>query len=634
MAARTATRKPTRKTTTGRKPPAPRRPAEEPAAVTPAAGVREEADPIIADARDRAADNLALATEVLDVARLTAVAEAAGIRQDAEAQAVTIRRAAATAARQVLAESADAAGDRLRQATEEVEALRQRSLAQDETRVAEVLAAAMADAEEQAGQMLAEAEDQVSAVLATAEERATALVDMRRVSAEAAYRTALEDAAKILGEAQEKAAEIAARRAGLDIELELTRRSAMLDLEEEVAARRKGLEAELGHQRQENDRAQALVENEFRELGEKHVREREEQRQRLTAEAEQLRRRAEADARAAAASAAAEIRKEAAAVLREAEQERDAAQAARKLAEKRAKSLENKQSRGEILKQVSLWTGLGAVIILTASGEWAFASLVGLGRTPLGDAAWALPVGLDIYVVTAFRKKKDVPFALGLMAATNLTYHAADMTGVGIEIGADGAKHPSVWLISVAVLAVVLIVWRIHRLLEDGEEEKPATAEQPEASDSPGDVTGTEPRTDRSDASRTGQDDPARTADRTDGPDADRTADDRTARTEPVRTDRTDGRTGQDRTARTAATRTARTATRTAKTRTGPAAPARTDAECVTALRELPRTADGFVTVNAARTALGCNRDRAVRLLDEAGLLSPADRAKHLTPTR
>jgi hypothetical protein len=308
---------------------------------------------------------------------------------------------------------------------------------------------------------------------------------MRRVSAEAAYRTALDDAARILGEAQEKAAEIAARRAGLGTELELARRSALLDLEEELAARRKELEAELVRQRQANEKAQALVENEFRELGEKHAREHEEQRQGLTVEAEQLRRRAESDARAAATSAAAEIRKEAAAALREAERERDAARAAHDLAEKRAKSFEKEQSRGEVLKQVSLWAGLGAVIILTASGEWAFASLVGLGKTPIGDAGWALPVGLDIYAVTAFRKKKDVPFALGLMAATNLTYHAADMTGVGIEVGADGAKHPSVWLISVAVIVVVAIVWRIHRLLEDDEEEKLAAAEQPEETGSP-----------------------------------------------------------------------------------------------------------------------------------------------------
>jgi hypothetical protein len=38
------------------------------------------------------------------------------------------------------------------------------------------------------------------------------------------------------------------------------------------------------------------------------------------------------------------------------------------------------------------------------------------------------------------------------------------------------------------------------------------------------------------------------------------------------------------------------------------------------------------VNVNAVRTAVGCNRDRAVRLLAEAGLLRPADAAKHLTP--
>ncbi|KPC70489.1 hypothetical protein ADL27_53490, partial [Streptomyces sp. NRRL F-6602] len=89
--------------------------------------------------------------------------------------------------------------------------------------------------------------------------------------------------------------------------------------------------------------------------------------------------------------------KEAKAERQAAQRDRAAAQDARKLAEKRAKSLDSRLSRADKIKSVSTWIGLTAVIILTASGEWKFASLVGLGDTPIGDAGWALPVGLDVY---------------------------------------------------------------------------------------------------------------------------------------------------------------------------------------------------------------------------------------------
>ncbi|MFK0203471.1 hypothetical protein [Streptomyces lavendulae] len=55
------------------------------------------------------------------------------------------------------------------------------------------------------------------------------------------------------------------------------------------------------------------------------------------------------------------------------------------------------------------------------------------------------------------------------------------------------------------------------------------------------------------------------------------------------------------------------------------------DEDTLAAVRALPREADGFVNVNKVRTTLGCNRNRAVRLLAEVGLLRPADAAKHLS---
>jgi F0F1-type ATP synthase membrane subunit b/b' len=598
-----AARKATPKKTT------PRRPVKA-ATTTPKPNPRTEAAAILAaDLRDRAAD-------VIDVARWDGAQEAAALIQAAEDKARQIRRAAAADAKRVLAEAAEGAGERMRRAEGDADDVRggarrdaQTILDQARIDAGRQTDEVMADAEEQVKYLLADAEKQVSAVLAEAEERANTLVDLRRASAEAAYRKALDDASRIVGDAQNQAVEIKTAWAALSSELELARRSARLDLDEELTERRAAIDAELAERRTEVDEARAEIEAEFRRLGEQHERERQLQQERLGVEFEDLRKQAEREAHAAAGG----VRKEVDARLAEVNQELEAARVARRLAEKRAAGLKRTRSRGEYVKQGSIWIALAAVIVLTASGEWAFARMVGLGDTPIGDAGWALPLGLDVYAVTAFRMRKDVPYALGLMAATNITYHVADMTGTGITV-VDGKQHPSVYLIIVAVLVVVAIVWRVHRLLEDDHEDaKPSPALAAEAD---------EPTTVRGEPDRTADPAPDRTADRTDG--------DRTGRTASPRATRTADRTGDDRTDRTA-TRTEKPRTaRTPPPRTGGRTVAvRTDGEAIQILRGLDRDGD-FVTVNAARTAVGCNRDRAVRLLDEAGLLSPADRDKHL----
>ncbi|WP_152626618.1 hypothetical protein [Streptacidiphilus carbonis] len=569
-----------------------------------------DSEALAADLRDRAAD-------VIDGARWIGAQEAATLIQAAKDQVQQIRRAAAADAKRVLVEAADEVGHRLRAADCDADTLRAgaRGDAQtilDRARIdgARQAKEVLADAEEQANGLLADAEKRVSVVLAEAEERANTLVDLRRTSAEAAYRKALDDAARIVGEAQDQAVEIRTARAALDSELELDRRAARLDLDEELSARRSEIDADLAQYRVQMDIARAQTETRFRQLGEQQEQERQAQRDRLTAEFAELRREAERQARIAAGA----LSKEADDKLAEANRELVAARDARRIAEKRAASLKRTRDWGEVVKQCSIWVALAAVITLTASGEWSFARMVGLGNTPIGDAGWALPLGLDVYAITAFRMKKDVPYALGLMAATNITYHVADMTGHGIAV-VHGKLQPSIGLIVVAVLVVVAIVWRVHRLLEDDHEE----AQTPDAEAETDTVylpygPGESERTANLDPDRTAAANPGRTDDRTGLTRTPRTED----RTDSSRTARTASRTGAPRTARTPAPR---TAVRTGATRT--------DAEAIQILRALDRDGD-FVTVNAARTALGCNRDRAVRLLDEAGLLSAADRTKHL----
>ncbi|MBQ1164144.1 hypothetical protein KBZ21_39765, partial [Streptomyces sp. A73] len=69
----------------------------------------------------------------------------------------------------------------------------------------------------------------------------------------------------------------------------------------------------------------------------------------------------------------------------------------------------------------SLRIALAATIGLTASGEFALAELAGWAR----ELAWLLPGAIDVYVVQAFRRHRDVAQALVLMVLANAVYHLA-----------------------------------------------------------------------------------------------------------------------------------------------------------------------------------------------------------------
>ncbi|OHV44904.1 DUF2637 domain-containing protein [Pseudofrankia sp. BMG5.36] len=79
-----------------------------------------------------------------------------------------------------------------------------------------------------------------------------------------------------------------------------------------------------------------------------------------------------------------------------------------------------------------------------------------------------------------------------------------------------------------------------------------------------------------------------------------------------------------ERTAKRVPARTGRTQTSTPRNPDRKRAPQRTDADLIAALRDLPRAPDGTVPVRRAAAALGIGHQRATRLLDTAGLRTPA----------
>lgn len=190
-----------------------------------------------------------------------------------------------------------------------------------------------------------------------------------------------------------------------------------------------------------------------------------------------------AAARAEAEQVLADARRQADATIQRAQQEADhhletakglrartlasADTEADRIREKARQETETKRARGKAIDVWSLRGALAATIGLTASGEFALAQLAGWGA----GLAWLLPVAIDVYVVQAFRRHRDVPAALALMVLANAIFHLADRGLFGVvrehgqvALSASGEPRPEWWLI-VAVAAIApVVMWRIHRL--------------------------------------------------------------------------------------------------------------------------------------------------------------------------
>lgn len=135
----------------------------------------------------------------------------------------------------------------------------------------------------------------------------------------------------------------------------------------------------------------------------------------------------------------------------------------------------------------SLRAALAATIVLTASGEYSLACLAGWPAV----IAWALPVSLDVYVIQAMRRGRDVFLALLLMVATNAVYHLAErgLFGVLLRHGQpvlhEGQPRPEWWLIVGVAAIAPWVMLRIHHIghrADAGESSATVPAETPDAS--------------------------------------------------------------------------------------------------------------------------------------------------------
>lgn len=155
-------------------------------------------------------------------------------------------------------------------------------------------------------------------------------------------------------------------------------------------------------------------------------------------------------------------------ILRTSKTEADRARAeAQRVLDQAQAAADTKAKRAARVDEWGPRVALAATIALTASGEFALAQLAGWTAW----IAWALPTAIDVYVVQAFRRHRDVPGAIILMIAANALYHLAErgLFGVATAHGeivrnAHGEPRPEWWLIVGVAAIAPWVMWRIHRI--------------------------------------------------------------------------------------------------------------------------------------------------------------------------
>ena len=200
----------------------------------------------------------------------------------------------------------------------------------------------------------------------------------------------------------------------------------------------------------------------------------------LIAEANRMRREAEStltDARSQATETLTQARSQADAALADAHsQARTLIASAQDDSETRRREQERESRSRRRAALIDVWSpriALAATIGLTASGEYALAKLAGWSK----ELAWMLPVAIDVYVIQAIRRQRDVYLALGLMLATNVVYHLADHNLLGIT--PTGEPH---WGLIAGVAAIApLVMWRVHVITHHSHDE---SSESPPAGES------------------------------------------------------------------------------------------------------------------------------------------------------
>ncbi|WP_371634486.1 hypothetical protein OG693_39620 (plasmid) [Streptomyces sp. NBC_01259] len=137
--------------------------------------------------------------------------------------------------------------------------------------------------------------------------------------------------------------------------------------------------------------------------------------------------------------------------------------------------------KDEAGKRLDVWMAravIAGAVGLTATGEYSLARLAHFPQ----QVAWLLPFVIDVYVIQAFRRHRDILQAIGLTIAANVVYHLAAAGMFGVTTNAKGEHSATWWLIALVASIASVILWRMHVITAP-----------PKVKEEPGTEAGTEP---------------------------------------------------------------------------------------------------------------------------------------------
>lgn len=141
---------------------------------------------------------------------------------------------------------------------------------------------------------------------------------------------------------------------------------------------------------------------------------------------------------------------------------------ASEIRERAAAEVAAKEEKGRKLDVLAGRAAITAAVGLTAFGEY---SLARLAHFP-ASVAWLLPFVIDVYVIQAFRRHRDIVQAIALTVAANVVYHLAAAGMFGVTTDADGQHRATWWLIAMVSSIASVILWRMHVMTAPPREKK------------------------------------------------------------------------------------------------------------------------------------------------------------------
>ncbi|MFJ8929270.1 hypothetical protein ACIRLA_22095 [Streptomyces sp. NPDC102364] len=342
--------------------------------------------------------------------------------------------------------------------------------------------ALLTDARTKANAMFTKAGNEASVIVAAAnKQRDTLLAEAKQAGGEL-HRKASGEADRLLAEASKKAQQLR-----VDADTETAEVQAQAELVAQRTEKAAQARAEARHRAASED-AERLVAD-ARERARITTSDAIEEAHRLVHEAKDESDRILAEARAEAEQSRGLVEKaraDAAFIVNEGKSLRaktlaTADRQAREIREAALAETARQEQRNDALDTWSARAVIVGAVGLTASGEYELARMVGFDAR----VAWLLPLVIDVYVVQAFRRHRDILQAIALTIAANVVFHLADKGLFGVDKVARGGHDPEWWLIALVASIASLILWRMHHITTpqgaapEGQKRAPITTELP-----------------------------------------------------------------------------------------------------------------------------------------------------------